>query len=48
MHVLEQEKYKITYVDRLPLKELEAAVDVHFECRQNLKKMRVELDNITL
>ena len=46
--VLEKGEYKVVYQDRLPLKELDAAIDVHFECRQNLKKLKAELDNSTL
>jgi hypothetical protein len=40
--------YKIIYSERLPLKELDLAIDNHFDCRTQLKQMRKALDEKTL
>lgn len=40
--------YKITYTERLPLKELDSAIDKHFECRTQLKKLRKQQDESTI
>lgn len=32
--------YKVSYAERLPLKELDLAIDAHFDCRMQLKRLR--------
>lgn len=40
--------YKISFAERLPLKELDTAIDAHFDCRMQLKRLRQGLDDSTL
>ena len=40
--------FKVSYNERLPLKELDLAIDAHFDCRTQLKQLRKSLDDQTL
>lgn len=40
--------YKVSFAERLPLKELDLAIDAHFDCRMQLKRLRQGLDEATL
>jgi hypothetical protein len=41
-------EYQITFTDRLPYKDLDFAIEQHFQCKGSLKQLKKQLDELTL